>query len=370
MFRINFIEQTFIKLQHLLKNPLNACTQWLNLWVFILPLTLLISCNSLNDQIIPYSLGAEEDSPDFMKIRLLDSVELKSSSINSLPITEISDIAWDQDENLLYAVSDEGLLYWLTLIIKENKINTLKVIAAKQLKDINGTVLSGKNSDSEGLTLLNANNQKKGDTQLIISFENKPRIARVTTQGQLLTSLKIPQKISKKKFFKDKNKALESVIAHPKYGILTAAEQPLKSQPLMLQTIYSNTGQEWHYNIKTNINSAITGLEVLPNGDLMILERAYRNPITPLVITLRRLKLEKCNNLQLCETDILARFNGIDGWNLDNFEGITRVNDNQYLIVSDNNNNPFQSTIWVLFEITDSYASSNTVGNPGNNAKR
>jgi hypothetical protein len=89
-----------------------------------------------------------------------------------------------------------------------------------------------------------------------------------------------------------------------------------------------------------------------------------------LVITLRRLKLEKCNNLQLCETDILARFNGIDGWNLDNFEGITRVNDNQYLIVSDNNNNPFQSTIWVLFEITDSYASSNTVGNPGNNAKR
>ena len=47
----------------------------------------------------------------------------------------------------------------------------------------------------------------------------------------------------------------------------------------------------------------------------------------------------------------IASFNGADGWLLDNFEGLTHIRDNQYLIVSDNNKSLFQKTIFMLFEI-------------------
>ena len=57
---------------------------------------------------------------------------------------------------------------------------------------------------------------------------------------------------------------------------------------------------------------------------------------------------------QVCESKILARFDSSDGWLLDNFEGLTHLKDNQYLMVSDNNQNPFQRTIMVLFEINPS----------------
>ncbi len=324
------------------------------LWLFFISLLFLVSCNYLSAKTVKFSITPQHLSSSYMNIRLLDSVALNASSIDSLPITELSDIAWDEDENILYAISDEGLLYSLQLVIKNTKLQTLEVISAKQLKDINGIPLTGNYRDSEGLTLLNSSNKKKGDSQLIISFENRPRIARFTTQGQLLTNIKIPQKISKKKFFRHKNNALESVINHPKYGILTAAEKPIKNQLSELQTIYSNKNKEWHFFVSPDKGSAITGLEVLPNGDVLILERAYQNPWTPIVINLRRLMLEKCNKLRICETETLARFDGIDGWHLDNFEGITQINDNLYLMVSDNNNNPFQTTVWVLFEVNPS----------------
>jgi hypothetical protein len=40
-----------------------------------------------------------------------------------------------------------------------------------------------------------------------------------------------------------------------------------------------------------------------------------------------------------------------DGWNLDNFEGLTHYKDNIYLMISDDNGFFLQSTILTMFEI-------------------
>jgi hypothetical protein len=298
-----------------------------------------------------YPISPDRTNHKYMQIQLLGGLALKPSKFNSIPIHELSGIAWDEDEKLLYAVSDEGLLYHLKLTINDKKLSNISVIFATQLKDINNLPLSGKYDDSEGLSLINANNGKKGDSELIISFEIKPRISRYSPLGKNISTVKTPKNIHNKKYFRHKNKALESVAVHPKYGIITAAEYPQINQPLTVQTIYSSTGKQWHFAASKEKNSSITGLEILSNGDAFVLERAYSSPFTPINIKLRRIKLEECDNKQVCKTETIASFNAADGWLLDNFEGFTHFKDNQYLIVSDNNKSFFQKTIFMLFEI-------------------
>ncbi len=298
-----------------------------------------------------YPISPDRANIEYMQIQLLGSVALKSFKYNSIPVYELSGIAWDNDEQLFYAVSDEGFLYHLKPTLINNKLSDMEVVFATQLKDANGLPLSGKYSDSEGLSIINNSNGEKEDSVLVISFENKPRISRYSPNGKMLSSVQTPKYLHKKKYFRHKNKALESVAVHPKYGIITASEYPLSSHPITQQTIYSSTGKQWNFPASKEKNSSVTGLEVLPNGDVLVLERAYRNPFIPINIKLRRIKLENCDNENLCQTETIANFNGADGWLLDNFEGLTHFKDNQYLIVSDNNENPFQKTLFMLFAI-------------------
>ena len=41
------------------------------------------------------------------------------------------------------------------------------------------------------------------------------------------------------------------------------------------------------------------------------------------------------------------------GWMIDNFEGLTRVAPHRYLMVSDDNDNFFQKTLLIYFEVKD-----------------
>jgi len=336
-------------------------TMFLGAFLFLIPL--FSACDSVPSSIqqlssqhsSSYSVLPQGKSTniteDFMQVKLRGSLKIKSIKVNSIDVTELSDLAWDEDEQLLYAISDEGLLYHLQISLKDNKLKSTKVIFATRLKGKSGKKLVGKYSDSEGLSILNSNNGVKGDSKLIISFEHKPRIAYYSPKGTFIKKVKIPKELSKKKYYRSKNKALESVTHHPKYGIITAAEYPLKKYKKNQQSLYSSSGKVWHFPASQATNSAITGLEVLPNGDILLLERAYQNPITPIKIYLRRIKLKECNKSHECQTEAIATFDGADGWLLDNFEGLTHYQDNKYLVVSDDNNNPLQKTILVLFEI-------------------
>ncbi len=311
----------------------------------------LNACYAFNKS--AFTIAPDGISNDFMKIKLLDSIRYSGKTLNQLAFTEISDIAWDKDEKLLYAISDEGLLYHITLNIQENKIKKIDLLKAERIKDEKDLPLKGKFSDAEGLTLLNGDNQIQGDSKLIISFENKPRIEQFLLNGQRETKIKIPKKLRKRKTYRHKNNALESVTHHPKHGFLTAAEKSIKKEDETTQVVYSNSGKEWKFKASSDKNSAITALEVLENGDVLILERAYSDPVSPLVIRLRQLKINQCDS-HFCVTETLARFSSSDGWSLDNFEGLTHIKGNQYLMVSDDNNNPLQNTLWVLFEINNS----------------
>ena len=61
--------------------------------------------------------------------------------------------------------------------------------------------------------------------------------------------------------------------------------------------------------------------------------------------------MDKCNDKRECEIQTVVSLSGSDGWALDNFEGLTHYDKDQYLMISDNNNNPLQNTVLVLFEL-------------------
>ena len=346
-----------------IKKPLHLFQRLFLLCITPLITFLLIACAPIQAKNNPsgaynYPVSPDRTNLKYMQIQVQGSIAIKPAKVDSLPVYELSGQAWDEDEQILYAISDEGLLYHLKVTLTNNILTDAKIISAFQLKDINGLPLSGKYSDSEGLSIIKGNNGKKGDAELVISFENMPRITRYSTQGEILGKVKIPRKISKRKYFRHKNKALESVTVHPKYGILTAAEYPLKSHKLTEQTIYSSSGKEWHFPTAKAKNSSITSLEILENGDVLVLERAYVNPLIPIVINLSRVSLDECDATQRCKKEIIAHFNGADGWLLDNFEGLAHYRGNQYFLVSDNNKNPLQKTLIILFEVLENKTST------------
>jgi hypothetical protein len=275
------------------------------------------------------------DQSTYQSITILDSVKLSFDDLNDIPFTEVSDIAYDPTNQKLYAISDHGYLYHLDVILKDNQFKTITLNSAikfPHLKKIK--------RDSEGLDLVNG--------KLLISFEHAPRLSCYDTEGMFQKGVKTQKILTNIKYYRDKNKGLEGVVYHPKYGAITAAELPLQHHKKKFQTLYSQT-QQWHFYANETKKSAITALEVLPNDNILVLERAYT--LFSHVITLSEVDIHNCNEKRICQQKTLAHLRSKDGWHLDNFEGLTHVKDNIYMMISDDNENPLQETLLVLFKI-------------------
>ena len=168
-----------------------------------------------NTQIAPFLKGDQFD-----KIRLLDQKNLVFKNIDGLKFSEISDITYEQKSKKLYLLSDEGKLFVFDAIFTD-KIKTLKPVSALTLVKKNGRAFKKWRHDSEGLTL-----DHKG--RLYASFEGRAKIGRFNQEGRMVKQYTLPKKLRNPKNYRSRNKSLEALAWHPKYGLLTAAEWPLK----------------------------------------------------------------------------------------------------------------------------------------------
>jgi hypothetical protein len=286
-----------------------------------------------------------------MSIRLLGVLRLANVSRDSIEISELSDLAWDEDEQLLYAVSDQGYLLHLQPIFKNGIIDDLLLSGKHVLLDNNGVSLQGNNADSEGLDIIRSNNNIKGDSELLVSFERNPRIERYSSQGTFLGGYRLPAELVSIKNYLSKNKSLESVALHPEHGIITAPERPLTNANKKIFTLYNLQGDKWAYPPLYPDISAITSLATLTNGNLIILERIYSNKYSPISVAIRELILSEMDDTPEIKT--LALFKQDDGFLIDNFEGLAHHKDNRFFMISDNNENFFQKTLLMYFEVLD-----------------
>ncbi len=317
------------------------------------------ACHSLPAR--PFNFSDEYHEGDtYMNVQLRGSLVLASQEIDGIQLAHLSGLAWDEDEGLLYAISDRGHLFHLVPTIVDHTLVDVKVVHAYFLKNAQGKRLSG---DSEGLTLFNERNGIRGDSQLLVSFERQPRLFLFSPQGSFRGRKTLPKILKDISYYAENNKSLEAVTVHPKWGILTAPEWPLKGEPLLqgqrYHTLYSLNGCRWRFPAHSAPNSAIVALETLADSSLLVLERAFVAVYRPLVISLRQLWLPDCqqddDNIALVDQmRVIATFNNAEGWRVDNFEGLSGHHDRFIFMASDDNGNKLQRTLLNYLEILPS----------------
>ncbi|WP_373072481.1 esterase-like activity of phytase family protein [Sulfurimonas sp.] len=262
------------------------------------------------------------------KIRILDIYEYKNKDIR-----ELSALAYDG--KILYALSDYGELHHFKFEIENNKIKNLKHIKTYKLRDKKQQPLKKKKRDSEGLIYK--------DQKLYISFERKHRIESYTLDGIKIKKIKLNKKLDNKDNFIGKNKGFEALGFNKKYGFITAPEAPFKGDGLHI--LYA---KDKIYKIKKN--GYITALEFTTKNKLLVLERDFNNLTRRQIITISLASLNKCDS-GICESEVLKVLDSYKDKNVDNFEGLAKIDKNLFLMVSDDNASEFQKTLFVLFEI-------------------
>ncbi|MDF1880223.1 esterase-like activity of phytase family protein [Sulfurimonas sp. MAG313] len=193
-----------------------------------------------------------------------------------------------------------------------------------------------KHTDAEGMVY--------SDEGLIISFERHPKISLFSFKGKKIKKLPLAKVLKNIKNYQKKNRALEAVVVHPDFGLLTAPEGALKKEDKNFHIIYG-LKQRWTFKAQAKI----TAMELMENKNILILERDF-NYLSGHTILLSELNLSQCEN-SVCLPRILATLKSSKGWNLDNFEGLTHIKDNVYLMISDDNASPFQKCLLTLFEV-------------------
>ncbi len=279
-------------------------------------------------------------------IRPLGVVKLNTKSSDDIHITGISALAWDQDEELLYGVTDKGLLHHLRPAFDKGKLVSVELAATYKLRNKHGKRLKGKHRDSEGAFVINADNGIRGDSELVVSFEKVPQIIRFTPHGKFIETYALPPILTHVKNYRTTNQMLEAVTLHPEKGILTIAQRPMKGRNN--QRLYALNGESWEYYMEKHKGNGVTAMEALPDGRILFMERAWHSFMSPLIVTLKEGWFSAEGKLEL---RVVTSLNSSKGWALDNFEGLTRHRGERFFMVSDDNNSLVQRTLLFYFEL-------------------
>jgi len=299
---------------------------------------IVVLCTVSYSQLLDYTLHKNMASLKNLKnIKILDTKELKFPKKNGIEFSELSGLAYKT--NKLFAVSDRGYLYTFSLKIKEQKIDSLVMLEATKLKTKTGKNLKKKKRDAEGLAFLN--------DMLLISFERKQKVNLYDLNGVKIKKIKLNVALRNRNNYIDPNKGLESVTYNEKYGVISTPEEPLKHKIENLHSLYT---QNESYSFK--YKGSITGLEFIDEDRVLVLLREFHPFSQQKITTLLSVNLSQCRNT-LCDVKTLAILDSLQGWEIDNFEGLTKVSKNKFLMVSDDNGSFFQKTLLVLFEIID-----------------
>lgn len=292
-------------------------------------------------------LGAQHPAGSTLdRIRLLGMLELPEANIGGARLVELSDLAWDEDEQALYAVSDRGALFWLRPIFRGGLLVDVTVLRVFPLLDSTGRALKDRNADAEGLDILYGDNGRAGDTELIISFERMPRIVFYRPNGAPIGEQSLHPALVDIRAYRDQNKSLEALALMPRLGMVTAPEHPLKAEPRDANRIYSVAGRSWKYPVEAN--AGVVAMKWLEGEQLLVLERQIQL-FTGHVVA--RLRIADLGDGDTARTETIAVFDNHAGMTVDNFEGLTRHRGNRFFMVSDNNGSPFQRTLLLYFEL-------------------
>jgi hypothetical protein len=286
------------------------------------------------------------------RLKPLGMLSLPRTEETGLSFSQLSGLAWDEDEGVLYALTDKGALFHLVPSFRAGKLAGVSILRAFPLLDATGRPLAKRDRDTEGLDILDGRNNVRGDTQLIVSFERIPRVVRFTPEGRWLDVYTTPAALRNPKAYQGNNDMLEAVCRDPELGILTTPEAPLREEPPGQTRLFSDDGRAWRYAI--GIHDRISAIECLGDGKVLVLERDFGRVLSRRSVKLRLAHLPREPVAgETVSAETLAILDIEDGYQVDNFEGLARHRANRFFMVSDNNDLFIQRTLLLYFELLD-----------------
>lgn len=287
------------------------------------------------------------------RIRFLGMLQLPNPTVDGMRFSQLSGLAWDDDDGILYAISDKGFLFHLQPVFENGVLTGLKLLKAFHLREAaNKKPFKGSHADSEGLDILKARNGHKGDAELIISFERFPRIARYSPDGYAIEESPLPAPLNDARMYQDSNKMLESVCVDSRLGILTVPEAPLKGERPGYTRIFSLDGRSWIYPLPAG--NRISALECLGNNRVMVLESNFSGLLIRLEVFLKIATLSSDGSpTDPVPVETAVALDSGKGQQIDNFEGLAWHRGNRFFLVSDDNDLFLQRSLLMYFELLD-----------------
>ena len=286
-------------------------------------------------------------------IRFLGMLQLPNPVVDGMRLSQLSGLAWDDDDGILYAISDKGFLFHLRPVFENGNLTGLKLLRAVHLRELGSNKPLGYGrTDSEGLDILKGRNGRKGDAELLVSFERFPRIVRYRPDGYAVSEYALPAPLNDAKRYQDPNKMLESVCVDSRLGILTAPEVPLKGERQGYTRIFSLEGGSWFYPLPEG--NRITDLACLGHDRVMVLESDFRGAFGGLAVFLRIATLPPDpTSAEPVPVVTTVTLDTGKGYKIDNFEGLARHRGKRFFIVSDDNDLFIQRSLLMYFEVLD-----------------
>jgi Esterase-like activity of phytase len=264
---------------------------------------------------------------------VLDKIAMPVESVDGTNIKELSGLGWDEDEKLLYAVSDNGYLHHFKITITDEKFGTVEPLFSVKIVDAASGFFGWGMTNAEGLHVRNGANGKKGDAELLIAFEDGPTMGRFTAQGKDIAEIKLPELLANPDTYRNSNKRLESVTELEPFGILTAPEAHIENDAKDIHSIFAMDGRRWSFPALQSKQDSVKALEALPDGRILVLVRT-RDPVSDEPQAhLQIVDMSHCGEAVICPVTEVTVSN--PKLLANDFEGMTRIGEGLFLIVTD-----------------------------------
>eukprot|EP00439_Symbiodinium_sp_Y106_P087730 s1_g266.t1 len=262
----------------------------------------------------------------------------------------LSGLIVSDDGKALIAVTDQG--NWVTADItsKDGRPIELADALIAPIMDRDGAPLSGKRqTDAEGLTVAIGGDPRTSPT--LVAFERNHRL-----QEHDLTSLGFDapaQGVTDFGAFDDleNNGGLEAIALLPDGSLLAISEATFDEDGHIIGARLTETAAV-PVRLKQHLPYALTDMDLLPNGDLITLERHY-SPLAGVSMMMRRIPAEALDKNEPLDGEVLVEANHTRS--IDNMEGLSVRQDETgrtlLYVVSDDNFNAIQRTLLLVFAL-------------------
>jgi hypothetical protein len=285
------------------------------------------------------------------RLRFLGMLELPTVQIGDARLSQLSGLAWDDDDGILYAISDKGWLFHLRPQLQGDFLRGVQLLNAVPLRELGGNKpLRRKRADPEDVEIVNGRNGKPGDAELLVGFERLPRIMRYRPDGTALSEQTPPAPLDDPRNYRSDNKMIEALCADDRLGVLVAPEVPLRGEREDETRIYSLSGESWRYPLAAG--HRITAMECLGAGEVLVLETDFGRLLAHSAMELKLARLSSNpGGSAAAQVETVAQLDTGRGYAIDNFEGLTRHRGMRFFLVTDNNDLFFQRTLLLYIEL-------------------